>query len=62
MKRYQAQEWQKNYQELQGQRGQLWSDTGILLGVRPIAVLQQLVKEGRAFIINSQAVNLYDKE
>lgn len=62
MKRYQAQEWQKDPQSLQGERGQLWSENGIMLGVRPTAVLKEMIKEGKAFVMTCQAIGLYDKE
>ena len=62
MKKYQVQEWQKDYTTITTNVGQLWSKNGIMLGVRPQAVLQDIVKKEKGFVISSQAVGLFDKE
>lgn len=61
MKRGNAQDWQKDPGSLTG-LVQVWSENGIMMALRPKAAAQEMVKTGRAFVINEQAVGIYENE
>lgn len=63
MRRGQEQTWQMEPERLITSTVQVWSSSGSMLTAQcPLDDAQAAVREGRAFVISSQAIGHYDRE
>ena len=60
MKKGQEHIWQRNPESLTSEQVQYWLASGTMLGLRDLVDAKQAVRDGRAFVVSSQAIGQYD--
>jgi hypothetical protein len=60
MRHSQSKDWQKDCENVETENVQLWNENGIMLSRIKNQEAKEMVKDGRCFVITSQAIGFYD--